>query len=120
MGQQPDSPEDVLSGRHTRASRGHRVGRTEDGARLPGAQIAASCAQVLGVSADWLLGLSDRPESADALTSADIVWEAETINRLFDEGPDHYTPGSKMPMQRIVRAEDRADLIAFLKQATAN
>lgn len=55
---------------------------------------------------------------SDALTGSDLVWSAETLDKLFDLGPDHYTPGSKMPMQRIVRAEDRADLIAYLKQAT--
>ena len=53
-----------------------------------------------------------------ALKTADIVWGAETINRLFDEGPDHYTPGSKMPMQRITRQEDRDDLIEFLANNT--
>jgi transcriptional regulator with XRE-family HTH domain len=37
------------------------------GARLPNAQVVAECAAALGVSADWLLGLSDRPESAAAL-----------------------------------------------------
>ena len=53
-----------------------------------------------------------------ALSTAEIVWEAETINRLFDEGPDHYTPGSKMPMQRITGQQDRDDLIAFLAENT--
>ncbi len=33
-------------------------------ARLPNAQVVGECAAALGVSADWLLGLSDRPESA--------------------------------------------------------
>ena len=55
---------------------------------------------------------------SDALRSMDIIWSAETINRLFDEGPDHYTPGSKMPMQRITRASDRQDLIEFLAANT--
>jgi len=31
-------------------------------ARLPNAQVVAECARALGVSADWLLGLTDRPE----------------------------------------------------------
>jgi len=38
------------------------------GARLPGAQVVGECAAALGVSADWLLGLTDRPE-----TAADII-----------------------------------------------
>ncbi|MCV6592807.1 MAG: c-type cytochrome [Silicimonas sp.] len=56
---------------------------------------------------------------SDTLTGSEIVWDGDTINALFDEGPDHYIPGSKMPMQVIAGAGDRADLIAFLKQATA-
>lgn len=72
-----------------------------------------------------LWGLFGRPAGAvegyaysDALGSMDIVWSAETINRLFEDGPDHYTPGSKMPMQRIARPEDRTDLIEYLAANT--
>jgi cytochrome c len=54
-----------------------------------------------------------------ALAESGIVWTDATIDRLFDIGPDHYTPGSKMPMQRIVSPQDRADLIAFLRRETA-
>ncbi|PKP82820.1 MAG: cytochrome C, partial [Alphaproteobacteria bacterium HGW-Alphaproteobacteria-2] len=42
-----------------------------------------------------------------ALDGSPIVWSEDTIDRLFDLGPDHYVPGTKMPMQRITRAEDR-------------
>lgn len=42
---------------------------TDDGARLPSAHVIAACASVLGVSSDWLLGLSDRPEQAADLLS---------------------------------------------------
>lgn len=55
---------------------------------------------------------------SDILDGSDIIWTDETIDRLFDLGPDHYIPGSKMPMQRITAAQDRADLIEFLKTAT--
>jgi len=37
---------------------------TGTGARLPNAHIVGECAAQLQVSADWLLGLSERPESA--------------------------------------------------------
>lgn len=57
---------------------------------------------------------------SDTLQDADIIWNDETINALFDEGPDHYIPGSKMPMQRITQAQDRDDLIAFLRRATTD
>ncbi|WP_415922339.1 c-type cytochrome [Tateyamaria sp. SN6-1] len=52
------------------------------------------------------------------LDGSDIVWNDDTIDALFDEGPDHYIPGSKMPMQVIAAPQDRADLIAFLRAAT--
>ncbi len=34
-------------------------------------------------------------------------------------GPHSYTPGSKMPLQQMPSAEDRAHLIAFLKRITS-
>ncbi|MEL7259742.1 MAG: c-type cytochrome, partial [Pseudomonadota bacterium] len=52
------------------------------------------------------------------LDGSDIIWSDTTIDALFDEGPDHYIPGSKMPMQVIAAPQDRADLIAFLRTAT--
>ncbi|MEM7472884.1 MAG: c-type cytochrome [Pseudomonadota bacterium] len=55
---------------------------------------------------------------SDMLPYTQIVWGEETIDALFDKGPDHYIPGSKMPMQVISKAADRADLIEFLKQNT--
>jgi len=54
------------------------------GMRLPGAQLAADCAQILGVSADWLLGLSGRPEPlADLLATSLSITEAPRA--LLDE-----------------------------------
>lgn len=57
---------------------------SEDSTRLPGAHIAAACAQALGVSADWLLGLSDLPETAATLTSGTLTL-AEASRALVDE-----------------------------------
>ncbi len=57
---------------------------------------------------------------SETLQDSDIVWNEDTIDALFDEGPDHYIPGSKMPMQRITGEQDRADLVAFLRRATAS
>ena len=56
---------------------------------------------------------------SEILNGSEIVWNAETIDALFDQGPDHYIPGSKMPMQVIAGPDDRADLIAFLEVATS-
>lgn len=62
--------------------------------------------------------IADYPYS-DILATSDIIWSDDTIDALFDMGPDHYIPGSRMPMQ-VIRAEtDRQDLIAFLRKATA-
>ena len=55
---------------------------------------------------------------SDRLARGDITWGGDTIDALFDHGPDRYVPGSKMPMQVIAAPGDRADLIAFLKTAT--
>ncbi|MBX2854628.1 MAG: c-type cytochrome [Rhodobacteraceae bacterium] len=72
-----------------------------------------------------LYGLFGRPAGtvdgypySNALTGTDIIWSPETLDKLFDIGPDHYTPGSKMPMQRIVNPDDRTDLITYLRAAT--
>lgn len=55
-----------------------------DSARLPNAQVVAECAAVLGVSSDWLLGLSDRPERAvDLVAAAMSITEAPRA--LVDE-----------------------------------
>lgn len=52
------------------------------------------------------------------LKQRDIVWTRETIAKLFEIGPAAYTPGTKMPEQRIGRAEDREALVNFLERAT--
>ena len=54
------------------------------------------------------------------LTGSDVIWSEETVDALFELGPDHFIPGSKMPMQRITARSDRDDLIAFLKEATTS
>ena len=83
---------------------------TPDGARRAGPTLH----DLFGRKAGSVAGYAYSP----AMRGSDIIWTAETIDRLFDLGPDHYTPGSKMPMQRIASPEDRADLIAFLQRET--
>ena len=55
---------------------------------------------------------------SDALKRLDIVWTPETVSRLFEIGPSAYTPGTKMPEQRIGSEQDRAALVQFLGRAT--
>jgi cytochrome c len=55
---------------------------------------------------------------SDALKKLDIIWTPETISKLFEIGPMTYTPGTKMPEQKIGSAEERAALVDFLQRAT--
>jgi cytochrome c len=59
----------------------------------------------------------DYPYSA-ALQQSDLIWTEETVARLFEVGPHVLVPGSKMPLQRMPNAADRAALVAFLKRIT--
>ncbi len=84
---------------------------TGDTARRAGPTLAGLFGRPAGTVGDYVY--------SDALDGSQIVWEAESIDALFDLGPDHYIPGTKMPMQRITDPADRADLIAYLRRATA-
>ncbi|WP_417725961.1 helix-turn-helix domain-containing protein [Roseovarius sp.] len=53
-------------------------------ARLPNAQVVGECASALGVSADWLLGLTDRPETAADML-ANTLSLTEAPRALVDE-----------------------------------
>ncbi len=55
---------------------------------------------------------------SEALKHLDIVWTPETLAKLFEVGPARYTPGTKMPEQRISSREDREALVEFLERAT--
>lgn len=61
---------------------------TDAGARLPNAHVVGACAGALGVSADWLLSLSDRPESAAELLAGSLSLtqapRALVDERIFD------------------------------------
>ena len=54
------------------------------GTRLPNAQLAADCARALGISADWLLNLSGRPEPIADLLAASLSL-TEAPRALIDE-----------------------------------
>jgi len=56
---------------------------------------------------------------SEALKSMNIVWTPETVAKLFEVGPNAYTPGTKMPEQRIGSPKDRRALTDFLARATA-
>ncbi len=98
----------------------------------PGAEIYRACVACHTLNASdgvragpTLAGIFGRKIGAlpgynfsEALTKMDIVWTPETVSKLFELGPNAYTPGTKMPEQRIGSAEDRAALMRFLEKAT--
>jgi cytochrome c len=55
---------------------------------------------------------------SEAFKAMDIVWTKETVARLFEIGPNAYTPGTKMPEQTIGAAEDRQALVDWLETVT--
>ena len=57
---------------------------SEGTARMPNGQLVAECAAALGVSADWLLGLTERPERLAELLAASMSM-TEAPRALVDE-----------------------------------
>ncbi|MDP3256086.1 MAG: c-type cytochrome [Bosea sp. (in: a-proteobacteria)] len=55
---------------------------------------------------------------SEAFKTMDIVWTKETVAKLFEIGPNAYTPGTKMPEQTIGSAEDRQALVDWLEKVT--
>jgi cytochrome c len=52
-----------------------------------------------------------------ALKSANIVWNDKTLDEWIND-PQHVVPGNQMTFEGIKDARQRADLLAFLKEAT--
>ncbi len=55
---------------------------------------------------------------SETLKKANFVWNEHTIDQLFAAGPEHFVPGSKMPLQKMSKQPERLALIEFLKRAT--
>jgi cytochrome c len=64
------------------------------------------------------IGTAEGYDYSDALRQMDIVWTPQTVSDLFKYGPDTYTPGSRMPEQKVPSEADRAALIEFLEAET--
>ena len=100
-------------------------------ASLPGARVFAACVACHTLSPEGgnragptLHGLFGRRigsaagyNFSPALKAMDIVWSATSVAKLFEVGPEVFTPGTKMPNQIIVSAGDRAALVEFLEKA---
>lgn len=79
-----------------------------------GARAGPSLHGVIGRRIGGLPGYAYSPGFA----GRDITWSKETIARLFELGPAAFTPGTKMPEQRVTSAEDRAALVDFIEAAS--
>jgi cytochrome c len=54
---------------------------------------------------------------SDALKSSGITWDDQTLDKWLAD-PKALVPGNEMPFVGIRNAQQRADLLAFLKEAT--
>ncbi|KAF6208470.1 hypothetical protein GE061_016926 [Apolygus lucorum] len=54
---------------------------------------------------------------SDANVSKGITWSKDTLFEYL-ENPKKYIPGTKMVFAGIKKPQERADLIAYLEQAT--
>jgi cytochrome c len=84
----------------TRSGEGHRAGPTLHG--VFGRRIATAPGY----------------QYSEALKGLEIVWTRDTIARLFEVGPSVFTPGTKMPEQRITDPADRQALLEWLERET--
>jgi cytochrome c len=96
----------------------------------PGAEVFRACVACHTLHADegvragpTLAGIFGRKIAtlpgynfSPALKALDIIWTPETVAKLFEVGPMTYTPGTKMPEQKIGSAEDRTALVKFLEK----
>ena len=62
-------------------------------------------------------GLASFPRYSSALKSSGVVWNDKTLDDWIND-PQHLIPDNDMTFQGIKDDRQRADLLAFLKQAT--
>ncbi len=62
-------------------------------------------------------GLAPGFSYSDAVAQSTIIWSAETLNEWLAR-PSDFLPGNRMVFVGIRKPEDRANLIAYLKQET--
>lgn len=55
---------------------------------------------------------------SERLAQGDITWNEATVAELFTQGPDVFTPGTRMPVQRLNDPAEMAALLRFLREAT--
>lgn len=120
---------------------GDRIGLTADTAAEPqpwltsdhpGAKLYTKCARCHSLSAAGVrrsgphfeglwgrrVGTVEGYKYSKALLDKDFVWDDKTLFDLFDQGPDVFLPGTKMPVQKVPNDEQLRQLVDFLKVLT--
>ena len=104
-------------------------GDPENGKKLYGANASCSGCHSLvprrirvGPSLAGLFGrkagsLQSFPIYSTALRAVDIVWNEKTLD-VWLTNPKEFVPGTKMGFAGLKDPQERADLIAYLKEAT--
>ena len=77
-------------------------------------KIGPSLAGVFGRAA----GAVEDFKYSKAMVDSGIVWDAETLDKYL-ERPKKFIPKNKMAFPGLRKVDQRADLIAYLEQATA-
>ncbi len=98
----------------------------------PGARMFQKCARCHSLGPDYLrrsgphlkglfgrrVGAVEGYSYSDALKGRNFVWDKDTLFELFDEGPDKFLPGTKMPVQRATDREKLTQLVNYLEILT--
>ena len=110
------SPDDPLAAyaRRSRRAGVPRLRRLPHARRRGGRARGADACRASSAAGSRRAGLQLLRGAAEA---CDIVWTPETVSKLFEVGPMAYTPGTKMPEQKL-GDRDRAALVKFLEKAT--
>lgn len=99
----------------------------------PGARLFSSCANCHALDAKsasrsgphfeglWgrRVGAVEGYNYSNALMGKSFTWNEKTLFALFDEGPDKFLPGTKMPVQRVPDKEQLSQLVDYLRVLTA-
>ena len=123
MSQRPLAALSVLAASALFAAAAHAAGDP-----VHGAEIYQRCQLCHSIEHDLVgprhLGLLGRKAGSipgfpysDAMRQSGITWSETTLNQ-FLSGPQAYVPGTRMTFTGLPDAQDRADVIAFLKEAT--
>ncbi|MCU0839089.1 MAG: hypothetical protein MUE49_10265 [Rhodospirillales bacterium] len=55
-----------------------------------------------------------------ALRNAPVTWDAASLTRLLEQGPERFLPGTRMPLQRVPDAVEREALVDYLRILTSS